>query len=411
MIVVSGFLDNTAAQTFINLGVSGIFLKPLNIFALLQRLEELFKGLVKASGAVIVEAGGSGLTKTPFGNYFNKELFVKKLQSLASFKGSLLLVGEAQSPFMTVAEAIVKHSPQGAGEKLLVWKKEFAEAEALQRVCASLDSGVKASAEATSAGITFFLRSLESLSAAEKNAIYKIAKKEAPFGLEGVPVARFIICLEQELDALYEKQIVDDEMYLFLGNLELRLPKGNAAERSGKLGGASSQTVSPLGSIAGASSKAPFINPLLSKEEALAQTNPGEKGGVALAGAATGGNRLANRILVLDDEDLHAQMLIDLLSDSGYSALKLNNPSEALVALKKERFSLVITDFRMPGINGVDFVAQLRQIDPTLPVFIVTGNIQLPEMVRIGNMGITRLIQKPIDVKTFIEQVRQVRGG
>lgn len=353
VIIVSGFLEPSATQTFINLGVSGIFLKPLNIFALLQRVEELFKGLVRSSGSSVVESGIRGLTRTPFGGAFNKEFFLKKVQSLASFRGSLLLVGDTQSPFQTIAEAIVKKSVEG--DKLVVWQKDWAESHALENILphASL--------------LTILINSIESLSTEERCAIYKIAKNEEPF--DKIPPTRFIVRLERELEELYEKQIVDDEMYLFLGNLELRLPRG-----------ATSETL---------------------RQE--------DTGAVVLSSKTESPAKIV-RIMVLDDEDLHAQMVVDLLQEAGYSTLKLNNPAEALSILRKERFSLVITDFRMPGINGVDFVTQARQLDSGLPIFIVSGNIQLPEMVRIGNMGITRLIQKPIDLKTFIDQVKQIHA-
>jgi len=167
--------------------------------------------------------------------------------------------------------------------------------------------------------------------------------------------------LEEELDTLYENRVIDDEMYLFMGNLELRLPRGDNSNKK----------AIPAGHIV--------------KED----------GGL-------------ERILVIDDEELHAQMMVDVLSTAGYKALKLTSPIEALKILKKEKFSLILTDFRMPEINGVDFISQARALAPSVPFFIITGNIQLPEMVRVANMGITRLITKPIDPRSFLKEVDRV---
>ena len=346
VMVVSGFLENSSAQQFVNLGVSGIFFKPLNIFALLKRVEEVFKGAVKPSGAPVTEAALKGLTRLPFGSTVGKEIFLKKVQALSGFRGNLLLVGEAGSPFEAIATQIVQKSDVEG--RLMPWDPKLEKHEGWTKMGEGLT--------------TIFVKNFGGLTAAERQAILKAARHEPPF--EKAPVVRFIFCLEEELDALYEKKKVDDEFYLFLGSLELKIPRATAKQENLHQAVKSAQnTVEPFKSA---------------------------------------------RVLVLDDEDLHAQMVVDLLDTAGYRSLKINNPAEALGLMKKEKFSLIITDFRMPGINGIDFVTQARTVDATMPIFIVTGNIEVPEIVRIGNMGITRLIQKPIDAAKFLQEVAAV---
>ncbi len=351
VIVVSGYLESASAQEFINRGVSGIFFKPLNIFALLKRVEEIFKGSVKPSGAATADAGIRGLTQMPFASVASKEVFVKKLQTLSDFKGNLLLVGDATSPFEVIASEIVKKS----GGKFITWEKSMVTPTVL----------VQAIGGATQA--TLLVKDVAALGDEERAAIMKSEKHEAPFN--EVASVRFIFCLKEELDVLYEKKIVDDEFYLFLGNLELKIPRAANVQNLHKPDG--------VQRAAGT----------------LQTATPFKAGG---------------RVLVLDDEDLHAQMVVDLLEQAGHQAVKINNPSEALILLRKEKFSLIITDFRMPGLNGVDFIAQTRQVDASIPIFIVTGNIEVPEMVRIGNMGVTRLIHKPINAAKFLEEVAAV---
>ena len=341
VVVVSGFLDNSTAQEMINLGVSGIFFKPLNIFALLKRLEDISKGLAKSSGIVPALVGSiKGFTRMPFGN--SKDLFFKRLESLGSFKGNLLLVGDAQSPFIAVAEEIVSKSPQNSsGEKLIDWMPAYADPARLKKALSGLSSA------------TILVKDILLLTAAERSTLIKSShtqktpadQNSADFS--DLPPLRYIFCLVDELDQLYEKKLIDDEFYLFLGNLELRLPRVGASNQP--------------------------------KEEA--------------------------KVLILDDDDLHAQMMEDLLSEAGYHTVKMMNPAEALLTLRKERFSLIITDFRMPGINGADFIVQARQFDANVPIFIVSGNVELPELVRLGNMGVTRILPKPIDTPKFLAEV------
>lgn len=356
VIVVSGYLENTSAQDFINRGVSGIFFKPLNIFALLKRVEEIFKGAVKPSGTLPPDLGLRGLTQMPFASVTSREMFIKKVHALAGFKGNLLLVGDTGSPFEMIARELVKKS----GDQLLMWEKGLMAHATLAKELAGREL------------TTILIKDLAALAEDERTAIMKIEKKEDPYA--ALRSVRFIFGLGEELDALYEKKKVSDEFYLFLGNLELKIPRGATVQN-------------------------------LHKPEGVQRATGTLEAGGAKSDSGKG------RVLVLDDEDLHAQMVVDLLEQAGHSAVKINNPTEALQLLKKEKFSLIITDFRMPGLNGVDFIAQTRQVDASIPIFIVTGNIEVPEMVRIGNMGVTRLIHKPLDAKQFLQAVAtHVRG-
>lgn len=348
VVVVSGFLENASTQDFINLGVSGIFFKPLNIFALIKRVEEIFQGKIKSSGSMsaLTDLGIRGFTRSPFDDATSKEEFLKKVKGLADFQGNLLLIGNDGSPFEKVAKELTKVSQ---GQKLLKWEERYATSPEL------IEGGVP---------LTFLVYQPHRLSGAQRDCFYKIAKKESPFRTLGS--VRFIFCFTQPVDELYESGTINDQFYLFLGNLELELPKP--------------------------------VDPQMLHRAA----------GIERAASHMGSTQLSGRVLVLDDEDLHAQMVCDLLKEDGLDGLKITNPSEALLALRKERFSLVVTDFRMPGISGLDFVSQAHQIDPSLPVLVVTGNIQLPEMVRVGNMGVARLIPKPIDPRGFIQEVRNL---
>ena len=82
-------------------------------------------------------------------------------------------------------------------------------------------------------------------------------------------------------------------------------------------------------------------------------------------------------ILLIDDNAVQAATRQAILRRAGYAAIAVLNPRRALEQFQKGEFAsdivLVITDHIMPGMNGSEFVRQLRRIKPTLPVLVVSG--------------------------------------
>jgi CheY-like chemotaxis protein len=79
-------------------------------------------------------------------------------------------------------------------------------------------------------------------------------------------------------------------------------------------------------------------------------------------------------ILLVDDEELLRAGVQEMLEMSGYRVITATNGHEAMACLKQHAIDLVITDLVMPKMDGVDFVEQLRQIWPDLPVIVVSGS-------------------------------------
>lgn len=79
------------------------------------------------------------------------------------------------------------------------------------------------------------------------------------------------------------------------------------------------------------------------------------------------------RILVVDDDPYLLDLLIETLTSIGYDAVGATNGNEALVELKKSVFGLVITDIKMPEINGLELARIIKNDYPRLPVILITG--------------------------------------
>ena len=78
-------------------------------------------------------------------------------------------------------------------------------------------------------------------------------------------------------------------------------------------------------------------------------------------------------ILVVDDEFLVADVLTFALEDEGYQVLRANNGRKALDVMERERPSLVITDYMMPVMNGLELATAIKGQDRPPPVILMSG--------------------------------------
>src|SRR5579859_544480 len=82
----------------------------------------------------------------------------------------------------------------------------------------------------------------------------------------------------------------------------------------------------------------------------------------------------ATRILVVDDRPEMAEMVADALSEKGYAAIATSSGHEALHRLKTERVDALITDLRMPEVDGLALLRVSLELDPSRPVIMMTAH-------------------------------------
>jgi len=111
------------------------------------------------------------------------------------------------------------------------------------------------------------------------------------------------------------------------------------------------------------------------------------------------------RILVIEDDTRSAQSLEKLLKSQGFAVTLCHRGDEGVARAKSEDFALVITDFRMPGVDGLELIRQLHAVKPRLPMVLMTAFGTTETAIEATKHGAFEYMLKPFDVVEMLEIV------
>src|SRR5665811_257168 len=107
--------------------------------------------------------------------------------------------------------------------------------------------------------------------------------------------------------------------------------------------------------------------------------------------------RTKGRILIVDDELVVRDSLGKWFTSEGYMARPAGGAREALEAIQQAEFDIALLDIKMPGMDGMELQARLREADPDLTIIIMTGYASVETAVQALKMGAYDYITKPVD--------------
>jgi len=103
------------------------------------------------------------------------------------------------------------------------------------------------------------------------------------------------------------------------------------------------------------------------------------------------------RLAILDDEPRMVEILTMVLRRDGYEVEGFGAGEQALAAIAERRFDLLLTDLKMPGLDGIAVLERLREVDPELPVIVLTAHATIETAVRAVQLGAYDYVEKPFD--------------
>lgn len=106
----------------------------------------------------------------------------------------------------------------------------------------------------------------------------------------------------------------------------------------------------------------------------------------------------ASKVLLVDDEQDILDVLSEWLTLSGYQVQTASDGMKAIALAKQERFDLVISDLHMPGVTGLQLLAMLKALDPTVTIIILTGQGTMQDAIAALREGRAfDFLQKPLN--------------
>ena len=112
-------------------------------------------------------------------------------------------------------------------------------------------------------------------------------------------------------------------------------------------------------------------------------------------------------ILVVDDEQSSREILSNFLEGAGYDVVRASDGQEALDLLQKHEVRAIVTDLRMPNVNGLRLIRALRENGDTIPILAVSG-INRDQLMLAEDYGANVGLSKPVDRDELISIMERV---
>ena len=116
-------------------------------------------------------------------------------------------------------------------------------------------------------------------------------------------------------------------------------------------------------------------------------------------------------VFVADDEPKVLEALGETLGSLGVEVTTFVSPRKCLDHLRRQRCDLLIADLKMPEMDGIELLGNVKRCAPWVPVLMITGYGDVPSAVRAIKAGAVDFIEKPLDKKSLLRTVKSVLQG
>ena len=116
----------------------------------------------------------------------------------------------------------------------------------------------------------------------------------------------------------------------------------------------------------------------------------------------------ALRILLVDDEEIVRETLCDFMLACGHTVTQASDGREAVASLTKDDFDLILADVRMPGLDGMGLLENVRQEGSDIPVIMMTGHGDAEMETQAAHLGATGILVKPIRLRELDDLVQNL---
>lgn len=116
------------------------------------------------------------------------------------------------------------------------------------------------------------------------------------------------------------------------------------------------------------------------------------------------------RILIVDDDRDFAESMADLVELNGHEAVLAYSGASALKIFRQNNIDLILMDIRMPGLNGVETLNEIKKHNPSIPVAMMTGYTDKPLIDSALDNGAITILDKPLNLEQLTQIINSIKN-
>ena len=120
-------------------------------------------------------------------------------------------------------------------------------------------------------------------------------------------------------------------------------------------------------------------------------------------------------VMVVDDEEKLACLFMELLKGSGFDTVSFTDPLLALNHFRSnpKQYAVILSDLRMPGINGIEFAKRIRELNPKVKILLITAFYDTENLntEKLKEANISKILKKPVKLTELRAQVNELCIG
>ena len=114
---------------------------------------------------------------------------------------------------------------------------------------------------------------------------------------------------------------------------------------------------------------------------------------------------IGSKILLVDDEEIFADNMAKLLENRQYKVVAVYNGESAIKALEKEKFDVVVLDLKMPGMNGIATLKEIKNLGLFTETLLLTGHGSIDAALEAIRLGAYDFLAKPCEIDELVEKI------
>ena len=120
---------------------------------------------------------------------------------------------------------------------------------------------------------------------------------------------------------------------------------------------------------------------------------------------------MSDTVLLVDDEVEFVDTLAERMRSRGLQVDTAYNGEEAFIRISEKKYDAIVLDLAMPGMNGMEVLEKLRDENPDRQIILLSGQGTVKTAVEASKLGAMDFLEKPTDIETIIEKIREARAN